>query len=161
MVSLIVAMDQEGGIGKSNSLMWRLPGDMKFFKETTLNKVVIMGRKTYDSLPSAFKPLPQRTNIVITRDQSFSADGCLIYYSLESAIHSFKDIFIIGGGMLYAEALQNDLVDQMFITSVQGTFGADTFFSFDKSNWNEELLLEQAADEKHSHGFSISKYTKR
>jgi len=80
-VSLIVAIDLEGGIGKNNDLMWHLPSDMKFFKETTKNQIVVMGRKNFDSIPEKYRPLPNRLNVILTRNKNFTADNCLVYHS--------------------------------------------------------------------------------
>lgn len=163
MVSLIVAMDSERGIGKANSLMWRLPADMAFFKKTTLHKNIIMGRRTYDSLPPSFKPLPDRKNIVITSNESlYSSDGVLTYDSLTAALEYFEDAIVIGGGQLYAEALRYDLIDEMFITKVDGIFGADVFFpNFNEDAWEKELLSTQEVDLKHSNNFSIWHYKRK
>ena len=109
-VALIVAIDAERGIGKNNDLMWHLPNDMKFFKETTQNQIVVMGRKNYDSIPEKYRPLPNRLNVVLTRNEDFQAPDCEVFTSLEACFEHFKNetertVFIIGGGEIYKMAL--------------------------------------------------------
>ena len=99
-VSLIVAMDKNRGIGKNNDLMWHLPNDMRFFKETTAHQLVVMGRKNYDSIPEKYRPLPNRKNIILTRNSNFKAKDCDVFYSLDDALVAYaneaeKTIFII------------------------------------------------------------------
>ena len=105
-VSLIVAMDLDRGIGRDNDLMWHLPNDMKFFKETTQDHIVVMGRKNYDSIPEKYRPLPKRENVVLTRNTEFIAENCEVFHSLEACLEAYKDesertVFIIGGGEIY------------------------------------------------------------
>ena len=90
-VSLIVAMDLERGIGRDNDLMWHLPNDMKFFKETTQEQIVVMGRKNYDSIPEKFRPLPKRENVILTRNTDFEAPDCKVFHSLQECLEAFKD----------------------------------------------------------------------
>ena len=118
-VSLIVAMDLERGIGKDNDLMWHLPEDMKFFKETTLGQIVVMGRKNYDSIPKKYRPLPKRENVILTRNTDFTAEGCTIFNSMEACMEAYKNetertVFIIGGGEIYKLALEKDYVDELY-----------------------------------------------
>lgn len=165
-ISLIVAMDQNNGIGKDNDLMWHLPRDMKFFKTTTENHIVIMGRKNFDSIPDQYRPLSNRLNVIITRNQKFEATGCMVFYSIEEALDHFKDdkreIFIIGGGEIYKIAMNLACLNKMFITHVKGSFNADTFFpGFNESFWLKEELMRQEVDEKHQCGFQTFLYTKR
>ena len=129
-ISLIVAHDDKLGIGANNRILWHIKKDLKHFKSTTLNHPIIMGRKTYDSIG---KPLPHRTNIIITRNQNYSIPGCHIVHSLESAINFAKtkdktEIFIIGGGQIYNQALKDNLAQKLYVTKVKGDFKADTFF---------------------------------
>nr|WP_205677800.1 dihydrofolate reductase [Brumimicrobium salinarum] len=162
--ALIVAMGKHREIGKDNDLLWRLPRDMKIFKETTLNHVVVMGRKNWESIPEKFRPLPQRKNIILTRNKDYKAKNAII-------IHDFKDIskhldenekcFIIGGAEIYQLALKHDFVDEMYITQVDETFEADTFFPFvNWENWEEEDLLKYEKDDKNPYSFTVKKYTK-
>jgi dihydrofolate reductase len=166
-VALIVAMDNERGIGKNNDLMWRLPADMKFFKETTSGHIVVTGRTNYDSIPERFRPLPNRENAVLTRNSDYEAPGAVVFSSLEACLKHYeketqRTVFIIGGGQIYREAIGLDCVDEMYITHVNHSYGADTFFpDFDEPAWQEETVFEQEADEKHAVSFGVKKYTKR
>ncbi len=163
-VSLIVAMDNERGIGKNNDLMWHLPADMKFFRETTTGHIVVMGRKNYDSIPERFRPLPNRENAVLTRNADFTAEGCEVFHSLEACLDHYKNetertVFIIGGGQIYKEALELGVVDEMYVTHVDHTFGADTFFpEIENGKWNISEVQKQEIDEKNPYAFVIRKY---
>jgi len=164
-VSLIVAMDKNRGIGKNNDLMWHLPNDMRFFKETTVNHIVVMGRKNYDSIPEKYRPLPNRRNVILTRNSNFKAKDCDVFNSLDAALGAYeydseKTIFIIGGGQIYALALAQEVVDEMYITYVDGDYDADTFFpEFDESKWRKELVLKQEKDDRHKNSFEVFRYT--
>jgi dihydrofolate reductase len=166
-VALIVAVDNENGIGKNNDLMWHLPDDMRFFKEKTTGHVVVMGRKNWDSIPAKFRPLPNRENAVLTRNLTFSESGCKVFNSLEECFFAYstvsdKKVFIIGGGEVYKLALESGYVTEMFITHVHKSFGADTFFpSFSMEDWTIETVLTHDKDEKHEAGFTIKHYTKK
>lgn len=163
-VALIVAMDQEHGIGKNNDLMWHLPADMKFFKETTTGHVVVTGRKNYDSIPERFRPLPNRENAVLTRNDEYQAPGAKVFPSLGACLEHYENdertIFIIGGGQIYQEAITAGIIDEMYITHVDGTFGADTFFpEIDLQKWESETIFVQDKDEKHEVGFETKRYS--
>ena len=166
-VSLIVAMDARRGIGKNNDLMWHLPVDMNFFKETTKNQIVVMGRRNYDSIPEKFRPLPNRLNVVLTRNKEFEADNCLVFNSLNDCLKHFekeeeRKVFIIGGGEVYKLALDLNCLNEMYITFIDGVFDADTFFpEIDESGWQVNVLSNQGIDEKHSHSFTIKRYTRK
>jgi dihydrofolate reductase len=145
MVSIIVAIARNGVIGDKNALLWHIKEDMRFFRTTTSGHAVIMGRKTFESLGS--KPLPKRTNIVITRaDRSF--EGALTAHSLEEAIAMAKDdgeVFVIGGAQIYAEALS--VADRMYITRVERDYEGDTSFpDIDYSKWR------LVSEERHERG---------
>lgn len=162
-IKLIVAVDEDYGIGKNNDLMWHLPADMKFFRETTSGHVVVMGRKNYESIPEKFRPLPNRENVVLTRNAQFQAPGCLVFHSLEACLQHYsetdKTVFIIGGGQIYQEALDAGVVEEMWITHVAKTFGADTFFPrFDEAVWNAEMIVKHPIDEKNAFAFEIVRY---
>ena len=165
-VGLIVAMDSKNGIGKNNDLMWHLPNDMKFFKETTTGHIVEMGRKNFESIPEKFRPLPNRENVVLTRNVDYTAEGVKVFHSLREVITFYENednrtVFIIGGGEIYKEALRIDCVDEMYVTHVDKSFDADTFFpEIINTKWSIETIQTQLADEKHEAGFSIKKYTK-
>ncbi|MFK7786697.1 MAG: dihydrofolate reductase [Crocinitomicaceae bacterium] len=164
--SLIVAMDTDRGIGKNNDLMWNLPNDMRFFKETTSGHVVVMGRKNYESIPEKYRPLPNRENVVLTRNESYVAADCNIFHSLEECMKYYQSeeertVFIIGGGQIYREALEMDIVDEMYISHINHSYGADTFFpEFDLTKWRVETILEQPKDDRHEASFSVLKYSK-
>lgn len=164
-VALIVAIDAERGIGKNNDLMWYLPNDMKFFKETTQNQIVVMGRKNYDSIPEKYRPLPNRLNVVLTRNEDFQAPHCEVFTSLEACFEHFKNetertVFIIGGGEIYKMALESGRIEEMYITYIDKEYGADTFFpSIDESQWKFEEILRQDIDERHEAPFVVKKYT--
>lgn len=127
MITIIVAMDKNRGIGKDGKLLTYLPGDLPRFKKLTMNKSIIMGRKTFESLPNG--PLPNRKNIVITRNREYKADGAEIEHSVFEAIRlcdPFEEVFIIGGGEIYKETLK--LADKLYITEIDKEFDADTWF---------------------------------
>ena len=158
-------MDAKRGIGKNNDLMWHLPADMNFFKETTKNQIVVMGRRNYDSIPEKYRPLPNRLNVILTRNKDFEAENCLVFNSLNDCLHHFENeqerkVFIIGGGEIYKMALDSKYLDELYITYVDGIFDADTFFpEFNESEWDSEIIGEQLVDEKHPNAFVIKKFT--
>ncbi len=165
-VALIVAIDSNRGIGKNNDLMWHLPNDMKFFKDTTQNQIVVMGRKNYDSIPEKYRPLPNRLNVVLTRNTDFHAPGCEVFTSMEACFEHFKNetertLFIIGGGEIYKMALASNRIDEMYITFINKKYDADTFFpSFDENEWKIEEIMSQDIDDKHESSFIIKKYNR-
>ncbi|GAB5419312.1 MAG: dihydrofolate reductase [Crocinitomicaceae bacterium] len=165
-VSLIVAMDLDRGIGRNNDLMWHLPNDMKFFKETTQHQIVVMGRKNFDSIPEKYRPLPNRENVVLTRNTAFTAENCKVFHSLEDCLEAYKNetertVFIIGGGEIYRLALETDALSEMFITHINHRYGADTFFpEFNLKDWSVETVLEQEKNDRHEASFTVLKYTK-
>jgi dihydrofolate reductase len=164
-VALIVAIDSNRGIGKNNDLMWHLPNDMKFFKDTTQNQIVVMGRKNYDSIPEKYRPLPNRLNVVLTRNVDFQAPGCEVFSSIQDCFEFFKyetkrTVFIIGGGEIYKMALESKRIDEMYITFINKEYGADTFFpNFDEAKWKIEEISRQDIDEKHDASFVIKKFS--
>jgi dihydrofolate reductase len=165
-VKLIVAMDKERGIGKNNDLMWHLPADMKFFKETTSGQIVVMGRKNWDSIPERFRPLPGRENVVLTRNAEFAAEGAVVFNSLETCLEFYKnderDFFVIGGGEIYRMALDLHCVHEMYITQVDAVYGADTFFpEFNEKEWKVTDLFYHAKDEKNEASFTVKHYSKK
>ena len=145
MVSIIVAVAQNGTIGDKNSLLWHIKEDMRFFRTTTSGHAVIMGRKTFESLGS--KPLPKRTNIVITR-QDVEFEGALTAHSLQEAIamaEGDEEIFIIGGAQIYAQALE--CADRLYLTLVEKEYEGDTSFpEIDYRYW------QLVAEERHERG---------
>ena len=139
ILALIAACARGGVIGIDNRLPWHLPEDMKFFRETTRGKPVIMGRKTWESLPDAFRPLPGRINIVISRNPGFQAAGGTVVDSLENALTAAGNAeiaFVIGGAELYRQALP--LADRLYLTEIDRDFAGDAFFpDFDRKHWQE------------------------
>ncbi|MBT4775795.1 MAG: dihydrofolate reductase [Crocinitomicaceae bacterium] len=166
-VSLIAAVAENGVIGRNNDLIWHLPGDMNFFRTTTTGHHVIMGRKNYESIPEKYRPLVNRTNIIVTRNKNYSADNCLIFHSLKDAIdHALnagdEEPFIIGGGQIYQLALENNFIERMYLTHVHESFDGDTFFpEFDEDQWNLTSVKMNEADSKNIHPFTISVYDKK
>lgn len=165
--TIVVAKSENNAIGRDNDLLWRLPDDFRFFKQVTLDHVVILGRKTFDSLPGL---LPRRTFVIITRQQDYQApEGHFAVNSLEAALalcegqRQEKEVFIIGGGTIYKESIDKGLLDKMLITEVMATIeGADTFFpEFDKSQWQEIERVHHPADEKHRYAFDFVTYEKK
>jgi len=165
-LSMIAALDAENGIGKNNDLMWNLPADMQFFKETTKGHVVIMGRKNYDSIPEKFRPLPGRKNVILSRQPDFEAPGCLVFSSLADCLQQLQleegqKAFVIGGAQIYALALESGLVNEIFLTHNDKVYSAYTFFpDFDVSSYQKSLLFEQTLNDKHEANFEVYQYTK-
>jgi dihydrofolate reductase len=162
-IILIVAKAANQVIGKDNQLIWKLSADLKRFKNLTTGNHILMGRKTYDSLG---KPLPNRTHLIITRNPDFQApDGHYAFSSLEEAIIfcnkiGVENLFIIGGGQIYREALP--LCDQLEITEVDATPEGDTLFpEIDPSKWQEIEREEFPADEKNEYPYAFVTYEKR
>ncbi|HIG32083.1 MAG TPA: dihydrofolate reductase [Flavobacteriales bacterium] len=159
-VSLIVAVSENGVIGKDNDLIWHLPNDMRFFKETTIGHHVIMGRKNFESIPHKYRPLPNRTNVVITRQSDYKAEGCMVVNSVEAALEVAKqngdsEPFIIGGGQIYKLALEANMIDKVYLTKIHHSFEGDTFFPELNSDWEEINKIENKADEKHSYNYDF------
>lgn len=160
MLSIIVAIAENGTIGDKNSLLWHIKEDMRFFRSTTSGHAVIMGRKTFESLGS--KPLPKRTNIVITRSEH-SFEGALTAHSLEEAVRlagADDEVFIIGGAQIYAEALA--IADRMYITLVGRNYEGDTSFpAVDFSKW--ELVRSERHDrgEEFEYPFTFNCYDRK
>ena len=159
-VSLIVAVSENGVIGKDNDLIWHLPKDMKFFKDTTLGHHVIMGRKNFESIPHKFRPLPNRTNIVITRQSDYKAEDSIVVNSVEEALKVAKsnvenEAFIIGGGQIYKLALEANLIDRIYLTKIHHSFDGDTFFPELSSDWEEIKREDCFKDDNHKYDYSF------
>ncbi len=163
ILSLIVALSENNAIGVNNGLPWHLPDDLKFFKKNTLNKPIVMGRKTFDSLG---KPLPNRLNIVISFNADLNLpDGVLLFNNIESVMQYLEskkteEAFIIGGGMMFEKCL--NMVDRLYITRVHASFNdADTYFN--NLNTDEFRLLwneKHQEDEKHKFSFTFQIFDK-
>lgn len=162
MISLIVAASTNNAIGKNNQLLWHLPKDLKFFKNCTWGSVVIMGRKTFESVN---KPLPGRLNIVVTTNAGWKAPDTLVASGLQEAIdlatsENFKEIFIIGGGEIYKQAMS--LADKIYITRVHAVLEGDVFFPYiEEANWELASKEDFKADEKHAYDFSFEVWNKK
>jgi len=145
IVSLIVAMDERGGIGKNNRLPWHLPSDLKRFKNLTMGHHLVMGRKTYETIG---KPLPGRVMIVVTHQKDYFLEGCMVARSLRDAIKLAKDdheseVFIIGGGEIFQQAI--DLADKLYLTTVHVNVDADVSFpKIDLIQW-EQIKIDNIA----------------
>jgi dihydrofolate reductase len=132
MITLVVAASINGVIGKDGAIPWRLPEDMRRFKALTLGHTVVMGRKTWDSLPPKNRPLPGRRNVVVTRDSGWRAEGAE-RMSLEDALKAAADIFVIGGAEIYRAALP--FADRVELTLVRRNFEGDAIFGFGDGKW--------------------------
>lgn len=161
-LTIIVAAGEDNAIGKDNDLIWHLSDDLKRFKKLTNGHHIIMGRKTFESFP---KPLPNRTHIVITRQDNYNVpDGVIVVHNLEDALDAARkdqQPFIIGGGEIYKQSM--NLADKLEITRVHSTFeNADTFFpEVDTSKWKEVNRTVHDADDKHAYAFSFITYVRR
>ena len=156
IIAAIVAIDLNHAIGKNNQLLWHLPADLKFFKQTTMGCPIIMGRKTYQSIG---RLLPGRKNIIITRNEDFKIEGAEIYQSLNDAISKCdsEKVFVIGGAEIYTLAMP--MIKELYITIVKNKFDADTFFSkINTSQFN--LVWEECheADEKNKFDYCFQKW---
>ena len=161
MISIIVAITENNAIGKDNDLLWHISEDLKYFKRITLGSPIIMGRKTWESLP--FKPLPKRENIVISNNKDYKLDNATVFHSLEEAVQyvkKFENCFIIGGGMIYNTILP--FCDKLYITKVHKSFEADTFFpEIDSNQWELESQSEIQKDEPSGLEFQFLVYKKK
>jgi len=150
-ISIIAAMGKNREIGYKNALLWKLPNDMKFFRSNTMNKPILMGRKTFESFGA--KALPQRKNIVITRDPNYQSDTASIVHTIEDGlamVANEDEIMIIGGASFYEQLLP--IADRLYLTYVDGEFLADSWFpEFDASQWQESSREKHAADEKNAY----------
>lgn len=152
---IAVATGENFEIGKNNQLLWHMPADLKFFKQTTSGHTVIMGRKTFESVG---KPLPNRRNIVITRDRELKIDQVEVVHSLDEALNvtrnEEKPVFIVGGAEIYRQALPK--TDTLYLTTIHHTFDADTFFpEIDRTEWQVISTETHQADEKNKYNYTF------
>jgi dihydrofolate reductase len=161
MLTIIAAASENNALGKDNQLLWHLPEDFKRFKTLTSGHYIVMGRKTFESFP---KPLPNRTHIIITRQNDYQApEGCVVVSSLEKAMElcpANEEAFVIGGGEIYKQAI--NVVDKIDVTRVHTSIDADTFFpEIDTNIW--KLVFEEfhAKDDRHDYDFTFLTYVKR
>lgn len=156
IISIIVAAAANNAIGKDNQLLWHLPADMKFFKNTTWSFPVIMGRKTFEALG---KPLGGRFNVVISTNRDFRADGAVVVSDLSAAIEAAaimktKEIFIIGGGQIYEQSM--GVADRIYMTRVHTEMDADTYFpTIDKNVWHIVSTNSFPSDAKHAYDYTF------
>ncbi|MBE7174318.1 MAG: dihydrofolate reductase [Williamsia sp.] len=162
IISFVVAAAENNVIGKDNRLPWRLPNDLKFFKNTTWAMPVIMGRKTYESFG---KPLAGRTNIVITRRDDWNAEGVIKVKSLDEALQAAeetdaKEAFIIGGGEIFRQSFS--MADKIYITRVHTQLEGDAYFpEIREGEWELFSQLDCAADEKHAYSYSFQLWKRK
>ncbi len=162
IISLIVAASENNVIGRDGGIPWHLSDDFKFFREKTKGHPIIMGRKNYESIG---RVLPDRRNIIISRQTDFQVEGCETVSSLDEAINlaskdEKEEIFVIGGGQIYEMAMS--LADRIYLTRVHTELEGDVFFpEVSKDEWEEVSCEEHSADEKHNHSFTIYVYERR
>jgi dihydrofolate reductase len=159
-IAIVVAVTQNGVIGFENRLPWHLPADLRHFKQLTTNHTVVMGRKTFESIG---KPLPNRQNIVISRQTNFHAEGCLVFTNLIDALQLAKNqqaekVFVIGGAEIYQIALP--FCTHLYMTHIHATIQGDAFFELDKKTWHEITKEHREADEKNEYVMDFVKYKK-
>ena len=156
-VSFVVAMDRNRLIGAGDGLPWRLPDELRRFKEITMGHAVLMGRKTYESIPAKFRPLPGRTNIVLTRQADYEAPGCIVVHDMDqalTAVSSDQELMVIGGAGLFAELMP--LVDRLYLTEIDGEYEGDVYFpELDLGQWHEVFREEHPRDERHDSPFTF------
>lgn len=156
MISLIVAIAENGVIGKQGKIPWNLPSELAYFRRTTEGHPIIMGRKTYESIGH---PLPRRYNIVITTQKSYSAGGCTVVHSIEEAIDEAKkspgndEIFIIGGAEIYKLAMP--LAGRIYLTKIHADVKGDKFFEYDLKDWKELSCKIQNADKQNKYSYDM------
>lgn len=156
-LSIICAMDENRLIGNKNSLPWQLPADLAFFKKTTMNKPILMGRKTFESIG---RPLPGRRNIIITRDPLIQYEGCDTTASIESALELVTDqpeVMLIGGASLYQQTI--GMADRLYITQIHAKFEGDAWFpAIDPEQWIETWREDHLPDERNQYAYSFVNY---
>ncbi|MNI02924.1 Dihydrofolate reductase [compost metagenome] len=158
-ISFIFAMDRNGAIGKDNKMPWHIPADLKFFKKVTNGHSVLMGRKTYESIG---KPLPGRTNIIMTQNQEYSAEGCEVVHTIAEVQQYYKEkeLFVIGGAEIFR--LYLPVADRLYITFIEQEFEADTFFNdIDLSDWDLVSSEQGPQDEKNPYEYHFRIFDKK
>lgn len=156
-LSFIVAIDQNNAIGNNNQLPWNMPADLKHFKQKTLGKPIIMGRKTYESIG---RPLPKRRNIIITRDKKYQVDGCEVFNDIASALNAVQDCdeaMVIGGANLFQQLMSR--ADKLYLTVIEHQFTADTFLApIDFSQWQQIEKHSHKADAENPYDYTFYTY---
>ena len=152
IISFIVAMGKNRVIGRNGKLPWSMPADLEYFREKTKNKPMIMGRKTYESIG---RPLPNRKNIIITRDKSYSPKGCIVVNSMEDALNAAgnaEEVMVIGGSEIFKLFMPK--ANRIYLTIISHNFEGDTFFSeYDKSEWKETKREEHKKDKENPYDY--------
>ena len=162
---MIAALGENRVIGRNNELVWHLPDDMAYFMRTTTGHHVIMGRKNFESIPEKFRPLPRRTNIVMTRQRGYEAPGAFVVHNLEEALHMAEkngenEAFIIGGGEIYKLGLSH--ADVLYLTEINASFEGDAYFpEVDFSNWEETSRVHHPNDDRHKYAFDFVIYHRK
>jgi dihydrofolate reductase len=165
IISHIVAVSENQVIGSGTDMLWHLPKDMRFFMEKTSGHHVLMGRKTFESLPPKFRPLPNRTNIIITRKADFHPENTFVFDQIDSGIKFAKEqaeteLFIIGGGEIYRQTLY--LADRIYLTRVHAQFqGEVTYPELEDGQWTKTAENPVEADDKHAYPFTFLTYDKK
>ena len=166
-IFLIAAVAENNVIGKDNDLVWKIKDDMAFFKRMTQGTVLLMGRKNFESVPEKYRPLPNRVNCILTNQKNYIAPAdCPVFSSIEDWIEAYKnderELYIIGGGQVFKEALDKNLVDVMYYTTVKGKPDGDVFFpEIDADYWNDEIIGEGKKNDVNEFDFVIHRYTKK
>ena len=157
MISFVVAMDENRAIGKDNDLPWYLPNDLKHFKNVTMGKPIVMGRKTYESIG---KPLPGRENIVVTRDEHYQAEGTTVVHSVDEVLKKeAEELCVIGGTVIFK--LFMPVADRLYVTEIHHTFDADTYFpEINRDEWREVSRESGTVDEKNKYPHDFVVYEK-
>lgn len=158
MISFLWAQDENGLIGNKNGLPWKLPADLKYFKETTMGQAIVMGRKTYESIG---RPLPGRTNIILTRDNRFKAEGCLVFHSKDELLEWIEgdgsEVFITGGSEIFKLFLQE--ADRLYVTKIRASFEGDTYFpEIDWEQWSLVSAKKGPRDDKNPYDYEFQVY---
>jgi dihydrofolate reductase len=159
-LNLIFARARNGVIGKDNTLPWHLPEDLAHFKQTTLGQPVVMGRKTWESLPPKFRPLPGRTNIVVTRQTNWLAEGAVVAHSIEEAVQQYptdSQIWVIGGAEVYVQAMP--LAECAVVTEIDADFEGDAFAPTFDASWQETTRTTHVASNGLTYSFVTLKRT--
>lgn len=161
-VAIVVAVSENHVIGKKGALPWNLPGDLKFFKELTMGQVLVMGRKTQEAIG---RVLPGRKNVVVTRNPEFKLENAIVAPSIETALEMVKDspqVFIIGGGNVYQQALEKDVVDLVYLTRVHGSFEGDAFFyPLDSKKWEKVSERKVGADAQNAYAYTLETHIRK
>ena len=156
-ISFVVAMDRKRLIGAGDALPWRLPDEIRRFKEITMGQAVLMGRKTYESIPEKFRPLKGRTNIVLTTQEDYEAPGCIVVHSMEealSAVDPGQELMVIGGSSLFADLMP--VVDRLYLTEIDGEYKGDVYFpEIDLIARRETGREEHPSVERHDSPFTF------